>query len=530
MANGIGVRSRATGKYRAAITTGMVVLLAAVALPQVVLAQGLETDELLSRVESLYLSSGYVMPTVSTPVSHLEIASLVERLASHELAPGIADEVARLQESLAAASDTMVTTVGVSAHPEYYLGVDRGAFVDQVAREDPFATLLLMHGKVGGIFLVAEADLQREWQYDSSTTNIPAPVSGNPLPFENNLMYVGYVFLPVAGTEITFGRQSVHIGPDPRDSLMVSSRIPFLDALKLTLTLGNVKMTSVTSTIENGRAGADVTLPASTNTYDFDINTIFYNVHYFEFIQPRYRIGIGSQVMLARANNNFHLGDFFPVFSWHNADITPNNMSLLADVSAVVLPGLELFLQIGLDDINGSIVGITDSGVPTIDAYIGGANYRFPAIPLRLHGVAGYTHYLWGSFDLDDGLERAIWRLQADGPRMSMPLTSPYGPGALWCDLSATGEWHAWSAELSYRLLGQIPGVSIYTTPYEQSDAIEATARVWNHRVGLQATYDWSFGNVSVAPALVIDSGAASFELEISAEVEHRFVRVHGAQ
>ena len=57
-------------------------------------------------------------------------------------------------------------------------------------------------------------------------------------------------------------------------------------------------------------------------------------------------------VVLAREGNFFVLSDFFPVFSWHDADIKPNNMSLIFDLDAVLFPGFRVMGQFGFDDIS----------------------------------------------------------------------------------------------------------------------------------------------------------------------------------
>jgi hypothetical protein len=498
----------------------MLVAMCAAPIP----GQGIETNDLHAAIAALYREAGFVFPTISTPVSREELHEALLRLIGYGVPGSISGRAYAILDVLNQTSDQTVLSVGLAAAPEYYVGIDRSDFVRQLEVENPSVTLDLSFGRLEGAYLVANAVLRREWAYDDSRSNLPTPQSGNPLPFENNLMSAGYLFLPVGAAEITFGRQKVHLGPHPTDSLMVSDRVPFLDALKLVMTMGNLKMTSVTSTIENGRASPDVTLPSPSPTYDFDINTILYNIHYFEFVRPRFRFGIGSQVVIARKNNNFHLGDFFPVFTWHNADMIPNNLSLILDATVTPVAGCEIFAQVGFDDINASIFGIEDAGVPTIDAYIGGVTVSIPETPVTASLVAGYTHYLWGSFLDADSLSRALYRIEADGPRRSMPLTSPYGPGTVWLDFSTgiSGSWYG--ALITYRAIGT-NGASLYSTPYASSETLENAPRDWTHRLEAELSLGSPLLRLAVAPALVIEAGEMQFELEFSGVLGRRWIR-----
>ncbi len=564
-------------------------------------AQGFETGAATAEVDRLYRHVGWVAPSVSAPGSARELVGDIERLLRADLPPGLRARAAELLDELTGSQAHEPASGGsgaagarapepggrapgpgarpsgpveISAHvllqPEYYLDLPRDSFGSQVRVESPAAELALGLGRRTGEYIYVEGVAQREWKIDSSI-NIPTPVEGNPLPFENNLVREGYLFAPIGSLDVAFGRQDLFLGPDREDSLYVSNRVPFLDALRATLRLGPLKMTSITSTLENGRAEPDVTIPPNdgTSVYGFGISTILYNVHYFEYTWRRVRLGLGSQVVIARPLNNFHLGDFFPVFSWHNADITPNNMSLVGDVSVAPLRGVELFFQYGYDDISGETFGFGDSAIPTIDAYIGGVRFDHrlgaeqapragsstraggkisgpgpPAQadrtrPVTLGGslLAGYTHYLWGNFDDSESLSRAIYRLEADGPRRSMPLTSPHGPGALWFRARASLEWRGapveWGAAragLQYRALGRKPGADLYTTPYASSDAIEATARTWNHRVQLEAEYlaEEVFSGaglgLTVIPEFRWGTDGTAFGLEVSG-----FFRYHAS-
>jgi hypothetical protein len=488
-------------------------------------SQGLETYPLLADAFALYDAAGLARPTVSLPVSRSEVRGMLHDLAREDVPPEVASEARRRIADLRATGAEPEILVDFTLMPEYYLNLDRSQFAEQIRTEDPFASLTLGYGLPSGAYLLIEAALQREWTYGDAPTNIPRPVPGNPLPFENNLVRQGYLFLPIGAVDVTFGRQPISLGPDSRNTLSVSSSVPFLDALKVTTTMGDLKMTSVASTLENGAARLDPD-SVSGDLYDFGINTILYNIHYFEYAWPRVRVGVGSQVVIARPMNNFQLGDFFPVFSWHNADFTPNNMSLLADVTVAPLPHLLTFVQVGFDDISGEGVGISDSAIPTIDAYVAGVRGRLPAYGLEASLVGGYTHYLWGAFNDGEYLSRAIYRVEADGPRRSMPLTSPHGPGALWIDAEIAGEFRDLTGSLRYVATGVLPGADLYTVPYAVSPAIEGASRRWTHELSFATSYAFdSIGRVSVSPGIVFGDVAPRMSLEIAGQLRYRLER-----
>ncbi|MFW6380538.1 MAG: hypothetical protein ACOC0Y_00670 [Spirochaetota bacterium] len=486
-------------------------------------SQGLETDAMLERVLDLYADAGRTAPTVSRPVSLAETLTLLDRLVRTSDTGDIRARAERLRNEVKQIDDGLEVRLGIRLQPEYYFNVERPSFLHQVRTEDPFALLTMGYGVPNGAYLLIEGMLQREWSYDDAPTNIPSPEDGNPVPFENNLVRQGYLFLPIGPADVTFGRQRVTLGPDPVNTLSVSAAIPFLDALKMTLTMGSLKMTSVTSTLENGRAQEDPSvIDEASDLYGYELTTILYNIHYFEYAWDAVRLGLGSQVVIARRANTFQLGDFFPVFSWHNARISPNNMSLLVDLTVTPYPGTEVFAQVGFDDINGAVVGIGDSAIPTIDAYIGGVRASLPWPDMSASAVAGYTHYLWGTFEDDEYLSRAIYRFEADGLERAMPLTSPHGPGALWFDLAVGGAFDRFSWETAYLAAGILPDASLYTTPYSASEELEESDRRWTHELTLTCRYDiLDVGSLSVAPCVVFSPNGPRFGLEISGVLEY---------
>jgi hypothetical protein len=407
---------------------------------------------------------------------------------------------------------------------QYRYNIERPTFADQVRNEAPVAQLRLGYEQIDGASILIEASLQREWVDNESVWNVPNGVDGNPVRIENNAVTQGYVALPVGAANLTFGRQKIHIGPDRTDSLSASNRIPFYDALVLELPLGGLTMTSVTSTMENRRASPDVPEISPRDDYGYGETIILYNIHYFSYAWDRIQAGIGSQVIIARENNTIQFGDLFPVFSWHNADITPNNMCLIADAEFAVTPELSTYVQFGFDDISGSAVGVADGAIPTISAILAGAEWN-PTTAIQGRLQTGYTHYLWGMFDDDEYLSRAVYRWNADSGYESMPLTSPWGPGVIWVQTDARFDFEHFEVSPVIVVLGRKP-VSLFSTPYGASDAIEAAAREWSGDIRVEAAYRvGEIGRVSATPGLRIDDTGASFLLDIRGEVSLRTVR-----
>ena len=254
--------------------------------------------------------------------------------------------------------------------------------------------------------------------------------------------------------------------------------------------------------------------------YDFGSTVILNNIHYFEYNFGFLRLGICGEVIITRPQNAFQISDFFPVFSWHNANIKPNNLSLIFDVSAVPFQGFEVYGQYGFDDINASIAGGEDSPIPTIDAGLLGASWWSPRN--RFLGTVtaeiGFTHYLWGSFLVDVPLARAIYRMDRDGPDSWMPLTSPFGPGCAWALLTAKLDtpWNV-SAAASFQLLSRNSAASL-TGPYKEDDAIAGATREVTFKGSLEIVYQpWPWLRLSCKPALQVANGQIWGELTLGA-------------
>jgi hypothetical protein len=232
-------------------------------------------------------------------------------------------------------------------------------------------------------------------------------------------------------------------------------------------------MTLLISTLENRRAVDDVTPDGAI--YDFAKTTILCNTHYFEYNFGAWRLGVGGQYLAVRPQNAFQVADFFPVMSWHQANIVPNNLSLLADFSWVPVNGLTVYGQGGFDDINLSFAGVSDGTIPTVPAFLLGATWgrRIDDWLLNAWIEGGYTHYLWGSFDDSANMARAIYRLDTDGARLSLPLTSPYGPGSIWAAASLTvGFPWSFDGKLTATYVGRNPSANLTTLTYGADSSV----------------------------------------------------------
>ena len=471
----------------------------------------------VTELRRLYGEAGRVFPQGSTPISRLRLAELASDLES----PGVAavQEALSLDRGIAirAAVDTTLET---------YLetGDREEPFYHQFDRVDPLAKVHLSAQTAEGPALHMRFDLQREYR-QGNWSNVPYPASGNPVPLENDNVRWGVLYLPLSGEawsfEAVFGRQPVHVGPSPLGSLGPSRRLPHLDALRVNLHFGDLTMTHVVSQLENRPAPFDTTVSNASTAYDYDISRILFNTHYFEYAFDRLRLGIGAWVLASRPNNYFHLNDYFPVFSWHNAEIEPKNMCFLGDASYAFLPGFEGYVQLGFDDLRGGGVGVGDTDVPSIDAYLAGIRYWSSLGRRPLFGFAevGYTHYLWGNYRDDVALSKAIYRLNVDNGNKTLPLTSPYGPGVIWFASSATVALSdTLRLTLDYELLSVNTEANLFTTPYEEDDAVKNADRDILQRATFEAAWrPIERLELALTPAITTNETDIRGELEISA-------------
>jgi hypothetical protein len=475
----------------------------------------LQPDPLDLRLLSVL--SGRVLPSSASPWSGAAALRALEGLPG-TLADGSPGVAAEAIESLQRDDVTMVDIRFVTRFEYYARPPEPLSFADRLEKVDPLGTLEMSYQAGLSLAVFIQATLQREYQLPDTTSNLPSPLPGNPVALENNDVQSGYLLYSPGPFEIVFGRQRFSLGPSPLTSLIVSQSVPYLDALNVGLSLGRLHMTLLVSTLENRYARGDNSgLVAAP--YGFDETVILNNVHYFEYDFGFIRAGIGGQVILIRPANAFQIADFFPVFSWHNADIVPNNLTLTIDVSAVPVPGLELYAQFGFDDINASFVSV-DGTIPTISAGLIGASWRdrWPRSSLEAVLEAGFTHYLWGSFDDGAYLARAIYRLHVDGTNEWIPLNSPFGPGTIWVLAQASLET-PWNLDVVAKMqfLARNPLADL-TGTYDGSETIANTALEPSLQAGVELSYTpWRWLRVTLEPVLHVTSAKTWMELTIGA-------------
>jgi hypothetical protein len=179
--------------------------------------------------------------------------------------------------------------------------------------------------------------------------------------------------------------------------------------------------------------------------------------------------------------------------------------------------------QFGLDDINTGGIGVGDTGTPTIHAGIAGLQYarRLSFAVLDLYAEAGYTHYLWGSFNYKWYLGRAIYRLELDQGTRALPLTSPYGPGAAWGLLEVGLEkWGGFTARLAAELVFRNPRASL-TGPYQANSAVAHTALQGSLRLGGELSFHrWKWWEAYAKPSVFYRASGGWFELALGAAVD----------
>jgi hypothetical protein len=218
--------------------------------------------------------------------------------------------------------------------------------------------------------------------------------------------------------------------------------------------------------------------------------------------------------------NEFHFGDLFPVFSRHNGNIVPNNMSLVGDLSFAATSRLETYLLFGLDDMDAGAIGYGDDDIPTIGAYAIGAIYRRRLGDLRVTAdlELGTAHDLWGNFDIpgsDHRLSRAIYRLDASGTPRAMPLTSPFGPGVTWVTAGGRVDTaFGLTGGLRLRFLNRNTEVDLYSTEYNGAAADGKRADSFATQIDLRYQIaERTF--VTASPSVLFDPDGVDWRLSL---------------
>ena len=477
----------------------------------------------------LYRIAGEPFPTASFPVSTawLHEAALALR---GEVPGGVVAAIDAYIDGLGYAPNEVRTGVEIEFRPEAYLETDylREGVVEKLRREDPALRLRVSGGIHDGPLLHTRVEAIRDYNTDYPS-NLTPPSEGDPIPYEFNNVYEGYFHWPIGFVAITFGRQPMDLGPAPRSSIALAGGLPYHDALRITMDLGPIRMHHHISSIDNFRAREDVVLAPPgqgppREAYDFDRSQIFFNTHYFEYRFDSWRLGVGAHHIVSRELNNFHLSDFFPVFSWHNANILPRNMSAFLDATVPVVPGVEVYGQVSYDDIRTTGAGIADTSIPTIPAYTLGGRYSRlgDRVDWDVALDAGYTHYLWGGYPREYGLSRAVYRLRTEGGGFALPLTSPYGPGTVYGIVDAGASGTRFSAGLLYEVAGRKPDANPFTTDQAESELLASQAYRYSHRVEAKGTYGFtSRASASVQAGLLVEDGEPEVYLDLGAVIRY---------
>jgi hypothetical protein len=499
-----------------------------------------------------YLEAGKVFPITRYPASRQALFTVADRLPPGEakdaalaalrgLGPSQAEAVRYEAAAVAAYGLNLQSAELPFRHPATgELGFD--PFREYLQEPAPLY-LELSTEAPGGYSAAMGAVAKREFSANKPRVdNLPViGQAGNPVAVDNMIYWKGVVAWADGEARFSLGRDKYHLGPGAGSTIMHSGALPYLDALTATLPFGRFRLDWVVSTIIPYRAlGVDVD---SDPAFFIEINTdhtsgfidspspsiIFYNIHRFEWLGERFRAAIAGQMLLTRSNNMFTIVDFLPVSIWHNADVAPNNMGLALDFSWAALPGLAVNFMAGYDDISANLFGVADDGIPTIDAYILSFDYYHGTEGFQLDGLLefGYTHYLWGNFDgketmgFDMGLlARAIGRYQSDGGAILLPLTSPYGPGALWSklklDLSPRNTGLAFG--LDALVLSTNTLANLVTLPFTADPVVREAPRDLLIEAGFSARAEFGAFSVMARPSLIWLDGQTMIGFELGGD------------
>jgi hypothetical protein len=402
----------------------------------------------------------------------------------------------------------------------------------------PFGRMSLGYGGKEGFSLALETTFRNQWAGDyDKADNLPIiGESGDPFQVENFFLTRGVLYWRSPRFDFALGRDSVDYGGFLYGSLLPSTRLPYLDNARARVKFGKFTLDWMVATIQAVESwdSYDVDPNASASStnavaYGFESSatptTIVEGLNRFSWKLGALVLAVTDHAMMARRNNQFYFTDLFPVSSRHQTAISGTNNSMVFDAAWRPLPGLDVEAQAGLDDINANLIGISDTGTPTIDAYVAGARYRgLSGIgSFSVQAEAGYTHYLWGNYsgvgiDANNYVNpflRFQYRYLCDAGAILLPLTSPYGPGAVWCkaggSLALGSSGFTLGAELLY--LAKNPLANLITTEVYDNTTTGAADYIHYLELSLPAKYQYRSLLLGLSPALLWREGDCSFEL-----------------
>jgi hypothetical protein len=422
----------------------------------------------------------------------------------------------------------------------------------------PFASFRLDVGSPTGLGAAIGGDIRRELAtigfFDDSNLPIDG-TAGYAIAFERPFVSLGALWWKSPDFDVELGRDKVHYGDDLEGSIYPSARLPYLDALQTRWNIGPFKLEWMVSTMDAVEsydgidvnpneglnpadypdAGEDPSLEAPDMPYGFfdDPNptVIVEELHRFSWNFGKLEIGTGSNMLIARRNNYIQLTDFLPFSSWHQTQILSNNLTVYLDATWKPYDCLTVAAEGGLDDFNANSIGIPDSGVPTIPALVVGARYADSFAPGKVSAYfeAGYTHYLWGNFSGtsdapydEDPLAREQYRFLVVNGSALLPLTSPYGPGAMW--LSAKGSLALAGSGLEIGadilVLSKNTEANLIDTPYAADPAVANAPRILFVSASVPVSYRMGSFTIYAEPDLCSRDGTVWFECSLGGRLE----------
>jgi hypothetical protein len=385
-------------------------------------------------------------------------------------------------------------------------------------------------GVFEGPWIAGEVNIRPPWKGDYSSYSNFAPE----VDITYDILKRGIFAWNGRYLNFFMGRDTVHWGNPSGATLYPSALLPYLDSIRLNVPLGPFSFDYLLGAIIPKKAPHDVYdadyAPAPdpyTNYFGFlddpNPSTILVAAHRFQWNFGSLKAGAGGTVVYVRSNNAFHLTDVLPIMIYHNADINPNNLSMILDLSWAVMPGLNLSVMAGFDDISARTFGIPDVDIPTIPGGIVQLEYSTAGSTLFQHYTleGGYTHYLWGNYTFNDPpfiqdevrLAKALYRYAPNKEAVLLPLTSPYGPGTIWGKASANFRFpqrHI-RAGADILFLAKNSKVNLVDTPYHEDGGLDAYDR-WFIALDLPITYTWHNFDFFLKPSLLWGTGGRALE------------------
>jgi hypothetical protein len=448
----------------------------------------------------------------------------------------------------------------VESGVQYQSGIDLERNYFDMA---PIARFAMGAGGPQGLSVAIETTFRDAWTGQfGATTNLPY-LGGNK-GFEGYFLSRGVAYWRSPNFSVAFGRDTVDYGGILYGSLLPSTRLPYLDNIRMQGKLGSFTADWMAATIPAvlswQKASYDVDPNEGTDGGDYfgwqgdsasaNPTSIIEVLNRYSWTIHDFVIGVSDHAMIARRNNCFDITDFLPMASRHQTADAQTNNSLIIDAAWRPVDGLKLAAQFGLDDVDANLIGISDTSAPTMPAFVAGAEYhgRTAMGALSAYGEAGYTHWDWGNYsgtemppgDVDP-LMRMQYRYDTAGGALLLPLTSPYGPGALWFQAAVSQDIGATGLNVGAQLLllqknegANLINYSDYlypagtTTPVVvDSDGFMGIPEcdgpyVYFGQLSFPVTFTYSCWQVVVSPSIVCRNWAWSGEVDFVASYHLR--------